>query len=127
MGPYPAASSATISPPSLTTVWAEAKLRHGIERPQPEAVFASDPPEATKARWAASAGAAATAAIRESANTTGESRDMNFSLFSGWDEESAASWSRRETGIARAPHHIARSQRAFLCALAHCRLFSHAP
>src|ERR1700674_3879970 len=108
MGPYPAASSATISPPSLTTVWAEAKLRHGIARPQPEAVLASFPEEETKARWAAPAGVTATAPMRQSANTTVDSRNMNFSLFSV---------GLRVGGVS---HHIARSQHAFLCAPAHC-------
>src|ERR1700674_1065191 len=76
MGPYPAASSAMISPPSLTTVCADAKLRHGAPMPHPEAVLASFPEEETKAREAASAGMAATAAMMESASTAGDSRDM---------------------------------------------------
>src|ERR1700686_1344716 len=59
MGPYPAASSATISPPSLTTVWADAKVRHGFARPQPEPALPSDPADLTKARWT-DGGAAAT-------------------------------------------------------------------
>src|ERR1700682_5790418 len=99
MGPYPAASSATISPPSLTTVWAAAKPRHGAARPQPVAVLASDPKEDTKARWAASAGVATTAPMRKSASTTEESRDMMSSmLFATWE---GATWEGRVSGVPR--------------------------
>src|ERR1700693_269331 len=91
MGPYPAASRATISPPSLTTVCAAAKERQGAARPQPEAGLASDPEEETKARWAASAGVTATAAMWGRGSTGSGNRDMRSSMLfvASWERSAA--------------------------------------
>src|SRR5258705_12511463 len=54
--PYPAASSATISPPGIVSPSAAVKLRHGATKPQAVAVFETDPDDATKARCTGGAG-----------------------------------------------------------------------
>src|SRR5258705_4677515 len=54
--PYPAASSATISPPGIVSPSAAVKLRHGATKPQAVAMFESDPYDATNARCTGGAG-----------------------------------------------------------------------
>jgi hypothetical protein len=67
--PYPATSSAMISPPAEVTPYAAAKLRHGLADGQLDEVFVSLPVLATKVRAApASAAEGGATAVTMAAN-----------------------------------------------------------